>query len=518
MRDALVALIPGVSDCAAVTTAQLAAITDTLKLSSQSIDDLAAGDFAGLTELKTLNLFNNKLTALPDDVFDELTALKTLNLDHNELNTLPDGVFERLTALQVLYLNENKLTTLPDGVFERLTALKFLYLGNNLLTTLPEDVFDELTVLDLLYLNNNELTTLPDRVFEGLISLKGLRLVGNPDAPFAPIADARPDDGTVPVAGGAVTLDGSGSGGAWGTNVTYRWALTTTASGVTFDNATSATPVVTIPAQMEDTELTFTLTVTGRGGTNGIATATDTATVTARPTTPGVTVSKTALTVTEEDTAGDSYTVVLGTQPTADVVVMVAGHAGTDVTPNPTTLTFTTSSWSTAQEVTVTAVADEDTANDTVTLTHSAASTDSAYNGITIAGVTVTVSDNDTAQVTGVSVKAGNGHLAVSWTAVDNATGYKVQWKSGSEIYDTNRQATITSGSTTSHTIPNLTNGVAYEVWGDRDPNRRQRRPAIGGGAGDAGNADHAGRHGVDDGVDGDGGGHDRGQLHGGPR
>ena len=51
---------------------------------------------------------------------------------------------------------------------------------------------------------------------------------------------------------------------------------------------------------------------------------------------PGVTVSKTALTVTEEDTAGDSYTVVLDSQPTANVTVTVAGHAGTDVTPSPT--------------------------------------------------------------------------------------------------------------------------------------------------------------------------------------
>ena len=92
-------------------------------------------------------------------------------------------------------------------------------------------------------------------------------------------------------------------------------------------------------------------------------------------------------------------------------------------------------------------------------------STDTHYSGIMIAGVTVTVNDNDTAQVTEVSVTAGNAQLVVSWTAVDNATGYKVQWKSGSENYnDTNRQATITSGSTTSHTIPNLTNGVAYAV------------------------------------------------------
>ena len=74
-----------------------------------------------------------------------------------------------------------------------------------------------------------------------------------------------------------MTLDGSGSGGPWGTNVTYSWALTDPASGVTvtFDNKTSATTVVTIPALADGTELTFTLTVTGRGHeSNGTATAT----------------------------------------------------------------------------------------------------------------------------------------------------------------------------------------------------------------------------------------------------
>ena len=111
--------------------------------------------------------------------------------------------------------------------------------------------------------------------------------------------------------------------------------------------------------------------------------------------TAGVTLSKTSLTVTEEDTTGDSYTVVLTSQPTADVVVTVAGHSGTDVTPTPTTLTFTPINWETVQPVTVTAGTDMDMVNETVSLTHSAASTDANYNGITIPGVAVTVSDDD---------------------------------------------------------------------------------------------------------------------------
>ena len=120
------------------------------------------------------------------------------------------------------------------------------------------------------------------------------------------------------------------------------------------------------------------------------------------PTAAGVTVSKPALTVTEEDADGDSYTVVLDTRPTADVTVTVAGHAGTDVTPDPATLTFTASNWDTARTVTVTAADDADTADDTVSLTHRAASTDTDYSGIEIAEVTVTVNDNDTAGDGGV--------------------------------------------------------------------------------------------------------------------
>ena len=115
----------------------------------------------------------------------------------------------------------------------------------------------------------------------------------------------------------------------------------------------------------------------------------------------GVGVSKTTLTVTEEDTTGNSYTVVLDAQPTANVTVTVAGHAGTDVTPSPTTLTFTSQNWATAQTVTVTAANDADTANDFVTLTHSATSTDTEYDAIAIADVAVTVTDNDS---TGVRV------------------------------------------------------------------------------------------------------------------
>ena len=337
VRDALLAKITGVTDCALVTDTHLAAITGALLLNAKSITVLAAGDFDGLTALTgldlednsltalpagvfdeltaltTLDLRGNSLTALPGAVFDELTALTALNLFGNSLTALPAGVFDKLTALTELSLSANSLTALPAGVFDELTALTQLSLSANSLTALPAGVFDELTALTGLHLSRNSLTALPagvfdgltaltqlslsansltalpagvfdgltaltvlhleynslaelpDDVFEPLTSLTTLDLSGNPGAPFRPTAVALPDDGTVPAAGGTVMLDGSGSGGAWGTNVTYAWALTTpTGVTVTFDDAAIAEPTVTIPPVTGGTDLVFTLTVTGR--------------------------------------------------------------------------------------------------------------------------------------------------------------------------------------------------------------------------------------------------------------
>ena len=242
--------------------------------------------------------------------------------------------------------------------------------------------------------------------------------------------------------------------GGQGYNTTNRQATVTSGS----------TTSHTITGLANGTEYTVQVSATRTSANDGPPSDEMTGTPTV-PTAAGITVSTAALTVTEQDSTGDGYTVVLDTEPTADVVVTVAGHVGTDVTANPTTLTFTMSNWETAQTVTVTAGDDADTTDDSVALTHSAASADSGYSGIAIAGVAVTVNDNDTAQVMGVGVVPGNAQLVVTWTAVDNATGYTVQWTSGGQGYNSgDRQATVTSGSTTSHTITGLANGTEYTV------------------------------------------------------
>ena len=127
--------------------------------------------------------------------------------------------------------------------------------------------------------------------------------------------------------------------------------------------------------------------------------------------TPAIVLSETDLTVTEGSAAGSSYTVKLATQPTGEVTVTVSGHAGTDLSLDKTTLTFTVDNWATAQTVTVKAGQDNDAANDTATLTHSASGGDYASVSNTLP---VTVTDDDsggvTIEPTALSVVAGRSN------------------------------------------------------------------------------------------------------------
>ena len=112
--------------------------------------------------------------------------------------------------------------------------------------------------------------------------------------------------------------------------------------------------------------------------------------------TAGVVLSETDLTVTEGDAAGSSYTVRLATQPSGSVTVSITGQASTDLTLDKTTLTFAVDNWNTAQTVTVRAGEDNDGANDTGTLTHTASGGD--YVNVT-KDLPVRVTDDDTAGV-----------------------------------------------------------------------------------------------------------------------
>ena len=112
----------------------------------------------------------------------------------------------------------------------------------------------------------------------------------------------------------------------------------------------------------------------------------------------GVRVSPTRLTIDEGEDG--TYTVVLNSQPTADVTVTIGTPTDPDVSVDETSLTFTDSTWDDAQTVTVSTVHDQDAADDTATIAHSVASTDGDYNGLTVRSVSVKVTDDEEVPVT----------------------------------------------------------------------------------------------------------------------
>ena len=108
----------------------------------------------------------------------------------------------------------------------------------------------------------------------------------------------------------------------------------------------------------------------------------------------GVSVSESSLTIAEGSSG--TYTIVLDSQPTADVTVTINDPTdNTDVTAEPASLTFASTDWSTPQTVTVNAAQDADVEDETATVTHAVTSTDSSYSGAPANSVAVSVTDDE---------------------------------------------------------------------------------------------------------------------------
>ena len=244
------------------------------------------------------------------------------------------------------------------------------------------------------------------------------------------------DDRAIVLSRTALSVD---EGGATGASYTVKLAtqpsaqVTVAVTGhsgtdVSVDKATmtfttgnwNTAQTVTVTAAEDDdgADDAVTLTHTATGGNYAGETATLAVTVDDDETV-SVVLSKTALSVDEGDDTGATYTVKLATQPSETVTVAVTVQAGTDLTltglSGTSTLTFTTDNWDTAQTVTVKAGQDADGADDSVTLTHTAAGGE--YAGAT-ADLAVTVVDDDRTVIivpTAFTVQAGGSN---SYTVV----------------------------------------------------------------------------------------------------
>ncbi len=179
-------------------------------------------------------------------------------------------------------------------------------------------------------------------------------------------------------------------------------AVTVTPASLTFTagNWNTARAVTVEAVHDEDiADETATLTHVAAGGdTNYAGIAIDSVSVSVTDDeVPGVTVTPTRLSITEG--SSKSYRVKLKTRPSASVTVSMSSSNG-DVGVPSTPLAFTTETgatggWDQFQSVSVRIAHDDNTTDESGTITHTAASNDSDYDGISVPSVSVSVSDDD---------------------------------------------------------------------------------------------------------------------------
>ncbi|XP_074554883.1 podocan [Halichoeres trimaculatus] len=150
-----------------------------LRLDNNLLRVMSEAVWARCPGLLVLSLSNNSLgngsESLPDRVFSPLSNLRTLNLDQNQLTAVPLGLPR---SIRELYFKGNLIEHFRAGALERRSELLLLDLSANRLTNkgLHRDSLLNASHLESLNLEGNRLKQVPKHLPR---SLKTLNLEGN---------------------------------------------------------------------------------------------------------------------------------------------------------------------------------------------------------------------------------------------------------------------------------------------------------------------------------------------------
>ena len=193
----------------------------------------------------------------------------------------------------------------------------------------------------------------------------------------------------------SVTVNVAHSSGDTDISVSGGTSLTFTISN--WDDAQTVTLAAAEDGDTSDDSATITLSATGLTDVDVTATEDDNDN-------PGITVTGGPSTTTENG-GTDTISVVLNTLPTDTVTIAVASSDTGEGAVSPTTLTFTTANWDTAQDVTITGVDDSTVDGDqSYDVTLNASSSDGDYDPLS-----ETVSATNTDDAVTLTVTSGTG-------------------------------------------------------------------------------------------------------------
>lgn len=177
---------------------------------------------------------------------------------------------------------------------------------------------------------------------------------------------------------------------------------------------------------------------------------------------PGVTITQSdGSTNLAEGGTTDSYTIVLNSQPTAEVIINI--NSGSQTSANINSLIFSPNTWNLPQTVTLTAVNDAVIeGNHTQTISHTASSTDAKYNGISILPITANITDNDVAVIPNVNLFVSTNAGTEAEQTVITVSAIASSAVSGNQTVNlgvSGTNITLVNDYTLSNTIITITDG-----------------------------------------------------------
>ncbi|CAK8686185.1 unnamed protein product [Clavelina lepadiformis] len=158
------------------TKKQLPQVTS-LNLRFNNLSSITKDHFRCFPNLKTVALYHNKLTLIPEDLFAFNRKLTSLYLGPNPVKKFKEDFVKNLN-LRSLSLRNMSLTAVPASIGQ-LVNLSYVDLSDNLITEVKNSTFSKCTKLFRLSLENNKISNIEANAFNGATSLSSLLLSEN---------------------------------------------------------------------------------------------------------------------------------------------------------------------------------------------------------------------------------------------------------------------------------------------------------------------------------------------------
>ena len=161
--------------------------------------------------------------------------------------------------------------------------------------------------------------------------------------------------------------------------------------------------------------------------------------------------------VTASEGSTGIFTIVLDTQPVADVTLALTGSNDEDFTVSPTTYTFTSINWKTPKEFEIAGIADDDVIDDTGTIDVDITTTDAKYGALMVADIRVTITDTS---VRGLTIRRTTASFAENGGT--GSFGVKLNTQPTGDV-------TVTAMSTNTTIVTVNPNSLTFTTanWGD---------------------------------------------------